>query len=81
MWNQYYYFDLPKIRVNRARTVNSPLPNHHSIPNLGNVPIIEFGACLTFLMCHFYQFMIDVYSQTKNQKYMELTKIDNNLQK
>ena len=34
------------------------LPNHLGIPNLGYVFIIEFGACLTFLMFHFYPFMI-----------------------
>ena len=34
------------------------LTNHHCIPNLCNVSIIDFGACLTFLMFHFYHFMI-----------------------
>ena len=23
MWNQYYYFDLPKVRVGRARTTKN----------------------------------------------------------
>ena len=38
--------------------IKLPLPNHLGIPNLGYVFIREFGACLTFLMFHFYPFMI-----------------------
>ena len=35
-----------------------PSPNHHGISNPGYVSITEFDACLTFLMFHFYPFMI-----------------------
>ena len=38
--------------------IKLPSPNHHGIPKLGYVSIIEFDACLTFLMLHFYPFMI-----------------------
>ena len=31
---------------------------HRSIPNLRNLSIIDFGACLTFLVFHSYQFML-----------------------
>ena len=41
-----------------------------------NVSIIDFGACLTFLMFYSYQFMIVTCSQIKKIKYMPLTKID-----
>ena len=40
------------------RKIKLPSPNHHGIPNPGYVSITEFGACLTFLMFHFYPFMI-----------------------
>ena len=38
--------------------IKLPSPNHDGIPNLGYVSIIKFGTSLTFLMLHFYPFMI-----------------------
>ena len=53
------------------------MTNHHGILNLRNVSIIDFGACLTFLMFHSYQFMSwRALANKRNEKYMPLTKID-----